>query len=342
MLSIQKLRFFLKIISKIPPRNKVEILRKESIAHFPLVKYMHDSLMAKTIKNGVTKPLFLIIENTNICNAQCVICSHKDMKREKGVMSTDLYKRIIDEMELLNISQLQLAEMGEPLLDPNLTERVKYASKKSIRVRIFTNGSLVSSTLAKNLIDSGLSEITFSIDDVVQEDYERIRYPLKYHAVIENLKRLFLLRVRLHKKTPIISIAINSIDKTAAKLRQYREYRFIKEHSDFIKICSREMIHDWSEEYIDNKEIKRYAQEARRLPCRRLWTDMTVFWDGRVPLCCIDYEGKNILGDTNKQSISEIWRGKLLAQTRDVHLRGEYKSIPLCNNCLLRYDWWVF
>ena len=39
-------------------------------------------------------------------------------------------------------------------------------------------------------------------------------------------------------------------------------------------------------------------------PCYRPWLTFTVLWDGRVSLCCADFDGKTILGDLNTQSIA--------------------------------------
>ena len=39
------------------------------------------------------------IETTNICNAHCIMCPREKLDREKGTMSIDLFKKIIDEVK---------------------------------------------------------------------------------------------------------------------------------------------------------------------------------------------------------------------------------------------------
>ena len=39
-------------------------------------------------------------------------------------------------------------------------------------------------------------------------------------------------------------------------------------------------------------------------PCYRPWLTFTVLWDGRVSLCCADFDGKTILGDLNTSPIA--------------------------------------
>ena len=45
-------------------------------------------------------------------------------------------------------------------------------------------------------------------------------------------------------------------------------------------------------------------------PCYRLWLTFTVLWDGRVSLCCADFDGRHVLGDLNTSSIREIWNAE--------------------------------
>ena len=40
------------------------------------------------------------IENTNHCNASCVMCPRESHFREKGIMNIDLYKKIIQELSI--------------------------------------------------------------------------------------------------------------------------------------------------------------------------------------------------------------------------------------------------
>ena len=45
-------------------------------------------------------------------------------------------------------------------------------------------------------------------------------------------------------------------------------------------------------------------------PCYRPWLTFTVLWDGRVSLCCADFDGRNVLGDLNTSTIQEIWNAE--------------------------------
>ena len=42
-------------------------------------------------------PRGLMIEPSNICNANCVFCPSSDITRSRGFMTFELFKKIIDE-----------------------------------------------------------------------------------------------------------------------------------------------------------------------------------------------------------------------------------------------------
>src|SRR5215213_1852858 len=72
-------------------------------------------------------PEIVQIESTNICNAKCVFCPRDDMHRRQGVMSVELFRKIVDECAELGITYVRMHNYGEALLDRRLVEKVQYA-----------------------------------------------------------------------------------------------------------------------------------------------------------------------------------------------------------------------
>ena len=63
-------------------------------------------------------PRVLAFETTPLCNANCIFCGYQYDTRPKGIMSMELFKRILDEYVDLGGSVVSLAPMvGEPLMD---------------------------------------------------------------------------------------------------------------------------------------------------------------------------------------------------------------------------------
>jgi hypothetical protein len=78
-------------------------------------------------------PDIVQIESTNLCNAKCVFCPRDEMHRRQGVMDFDLFRKVVDECAALGITHVRVHNYGEPFLDKQLVEKVRYAKSKGIR-----------------------------------------------------------------------------------------------------------------------------------------------------------------------------------------------------------------
>ena len=259
------------------------------------------------------------VETTNACNAKCVICPHRKMKRPVGYMDDVLYNRIIDECAEHNCGNVHLHNFGEPLLDKHLAERVRYAKKKGLkRVIIFSNGSLLTARRADELMDAGLDEIKISFDGAAKEEFERIRPPLKFDTIVSNIKEL--IKTRDLRKFPLkVKVACHS---TSDKGETIRSLENCVDEFSFGKV------HNWAD-----SEINHAVKSRIRKPCSRVWRTFTILSSGSAALCCLDYEGKVILGDVNNMSIFEIWKNKAYKEIRSLHKMAQQEQITICRNC---------
>ena len=67
-------------------------------------------------------------------------------------------------------------------------------------------------------------------------------------------------------------------------------------------------------------------------PCGKPFREMSIDWNGKVPICCIAWGGEYIAGDVTKQKISEIWQGDRFNAMRQKLLRGQ-RDTMLCKGC---------
>jgi radical SAM protein with 4Fe4S-binding SPASM domain len=300
----------------------------------PLYRLAYQKWMRLKMRKGNSAPKSLMIENTNICTANCSFCPHQKMKRPEGVMKMSLYKKIIDEASQIGVKQITLHGFGEPFMDKLFFKRVAYAkSKGNLKVITNTNGMFLDSKIISQIIGSGLDEIYISFDAASVDTYRKIRPGLDYFMVESNIIKLLEEKERfpgLGLKI-YLSFIENSINKK--EVRAY--YQKWRGKVDGVSIS---LMHNWAGEL---------GQERRALqkdPCRLLWTDLVISWDGRAPLCCNDYENAVIIGDLNKQNILTVWRGEELAKIRSWHKGFEFSKVPLCQRCSLNYHcrlpWW--
>ena len=87
-------------------------------------------LLLATNRDEAPLPEIVQIESTNICNAKCVFCPRDEMHRRQGVMDFDLYRKVVDECAALGITHVRVHNYGEPFLDKQLVEKVRYAKSK--------------------------------------------------------------------------------------------------------------------------------------------------------------------------------------------------------------------
>jgi MoaA/NifB/PqqE/SkfB family radical SAM enzyme len=264
-------------------------------------------------------PPVIRIETTNACNARCVDCPHRRMQRPVVTMDDALFRRIIDQCADRPCRSVHLHNFGEPLLDRRLPDRIRYAKEKGLRrVAIFSNGSLLTPDLAERLIDAGLDEIKISVDGATREEFEQIRPPLKFDAVINNIKQLVQLRDA--RKAPLkIGVACHS---TSDKSGTIRAIESCVDKFHFGKV------HNWAD-----SEIASTPRTGTRKPCARVWRTFTILADGTVALCCLDYEGKIALGNVGDAPLEEIWRGRSYARIRALHRTARQHELSLCGNC---------
>lgn len=263
-------------------------------------------------------PDIVQIESTNICNAKCVFCPRDEMHRRQGIMTVELFRKIVDECAELGITHIRMHNYGEAFMDRKLVEKVRYAKQKGIReVGMISNGSLITEPIARGMIDAGLDAINISVDASGKEVFESTRIGLKYDKVIANIERLVRLRGESGKRRPKLILSFVRQNNSADEHAFIEHWRPI---ADKIHVTD---LHNWAGTLNTESDVN--------YPCYRPWLTFTVLWDGRVSLCCADFDGKTILGDLNTHSIAEVWNAEPYRKVRREHL--ESGGPDICRAC---------
>ena len=263
-------------------------------------------------------PEIVQIESTNICNAKCVFCPRDEMHRRQGIMSFDLFRKIVDECVELGITHVRVHNYGEPFVDRKLVDKVRYAKEKGIQeVGMISNGSLITEQVARGMVDAGLDAINISVDAAGKDVFESTRIGLKYDKVIANIERLVRLRTESGKRRPKLILSFVRQNNSADEQAFIEHWRAV---ADKIHITD---LHNWAGTLNTESDVN--------YPCYRPWLTFTVLWDGRVSLCCADFDGKTILGDVTTQSIAEIWNADPYRKARRQHL--ESGGPDICRAC---------
>ncbi len=264
-------------------------------------------------------PRTVRIETTNHCQADCVFCPRSTIGRSKGLMKQELFEKVVKECVEGGTRLLHLHGYGEPLLDKQLPDRIRFCKEQGIpRVKIFTNGDLLRGDLAQRLMKCGLDEIKISIDGSDSKEFNLLRVGLDHAKVVENVKAFRALRDELGQTTPTI---VAATCQTSNRKQTEEMLANVVDHIDFTHI------HNWGGAMGD-------AEKQRvRKPCDRLWRTMTVLINGDVALCCLDYSGKEVLGNAGDAKMMDIWNNSRYNELRKLHRESRQDEIALCGNC---------
>ncbi len=286
-------------------------------------------------------PPIIMIEPTNICNLKCPLCpsGNGTLKRTKGYMSFNVFKKIIDDVYKTAFIVV-LWNQGEPYLNKGFSKMVKYASDKGLFTLVSTNGNI--NYNAEDIVNSGLDSMIVSLDGTTQETYNKYRINGKLDVVVKNVKDIVAAKKKLKKTNPLLHWQFLVMKHNEHEIEE------IKTLSKELEVDNLELksIQIYSKDDIDNylpinPKYRRYKVNGNNFElkygiknrCRRIWTNAVVNWDGEVAICCFDKDGEFKVGNVMDTELKQLWKSKNIMKIRNQILKDR-KQIPICKNCL--------
>jgi radical SAM protein with 4Fe4S-binding SPASM domain len=291
------------------------------------IRPIREAVKRLSIKNRLRRPLKVTIEITNACNSDCIMCPRQSMTRPVKNMDFELYKKIIDDCGRIGVKIIQPFNFGEPLMHNRLGDFIKYAKEHTqSRVQISTNAALLTNEKAMELLDSGLDRINIDIDGFTKDTFEKVRKNLNFDKVVENTERFIELKNRLNKSI-FITVSIINMDETEGEIEEFKRY-----WKPRINRVLDVQYNTWTGS-VENRNNSINNSKRFNCPCKMLWDQMVILQDGKVALCCLDYDGKVVVGDIKNESIMDIWNGKILNSIRQKQIELKFDEISTCRAC---------
>jgi pyruvate-formate lyase-activating enzyme len=296
--------------------------------------YDRENLLAAVRKELDNAPITTLrhpevrYEVTDNCNAECIMCPrdlHK-LGRPHGVMSTDSYKKSLDEVAALGCKQIVLTGFGEPLVDRHLEEKVAYAKSLGLRTYIISNASLLNEKRSTGLIEAGLDELRVSFYGMGQQSYETVMVGLKFDVTMANLNGFLELREKLGSKKPRLELNWLVLPENEADTEAFQEYWEPK--ADAIEI--------WKpHNFGDGRNYReRFDEVALKNTCGRPENGpLQIQWNGEAIPCCYDYNNQIVLGNAFEQPVLDILNGEKYQLLRLAHREKRFSLFPFCNQC---------
>ena len=274
-------------------------------------------------------PLDVIAETSNICNLRCIMCFQSDealpvSKTTKvPLMTMDTFKKIVDECARYRLPALKLSWRGEPMLNRNFTEMLRYAKSKGIlEVTSLTNGTLMDETICRQIVDAKMDQLIISIDGFTKETYEKIRVGADYDVVLNNVKNLIGIRGKLKK--PFIRLQYTESDINRHETMEF--YQYWKNRVDEISISYCQDFGSPEKNSPENVPIHEYC-------CQQPFQRLVIMTDGNVCVCATDIIGSLIIGNIHDSSIKELWNSKKINEIRVKHKTRQSYHINMCRIC---------
>ena len=289
-------------------------------------------------------PVSLAIEPTTACNLRCPECPSglRAFTRPTGMLQKDFFSQTIDELsdELL---YLVFYFQGEPYLNPDFLQMVKYASQKKIYTATSTNAHYLNDEAARKTVESGLDRLIISIDGTTQEVYQQYRVGGNLNKVLEGARNIVKWKKSLKSKKPYTFFQFLVVRPNEHQIADIK--RLAKEIGvDGVRFKTAQ-VYDFENDphglIPRGSKYSRYRRNANgdyeqknKLynHCWRLWHAPVVTWDGLVVPCCFDKDADHRMGDLKRKSFKEIWNDNDYRQFRSQVLSGR-KNIDICSNC---------
>lgn len=249
-------------------------------------------------------PKNIQIEISSRCTLHCPLCpkGRNEIKRERQDIDVRLFRDIIQEIGEHD-PRVQLWNYGEPLLHENILEILEAIGTDFSDCSMSTNGHIMTDKLARRIVNSGLTEIIFSIDGIDQHTYERYRKGGSLNMVLHNLGRV--IAAKGESKSDIKVTAQHIIFKHNFKDVPFLGDFFYPRGVEDIKVKSAMMMLEGEE-----REIVRVAREYLHLDypgeryeivdgrlsmkgepmdrCPLIESSLVVTTDGMLLPCCWD------------------------------------------------------
>lgn len=277
-------------------------------------------------------PQIVQIETVMGCNLKCEMCPVPRSKEEMAgrlpkIMTPETFQNIISEIRD-KPRNLHLNQMGEPLLNKHICNFVRSAKKDGHSVAFTTNGLLLTTDIAKELLASKIDRIIFSVDGFEADTYEKIRIGSNYEKVKNNILMICSMKKKLQCKTKFQIDCILS-DLTKNETQKMKE--FWGNQVDALNFIP---LDDWGGNFDLPPNFgleKKAPQGPKRYPCDLLWTTVNISAEGNVMYCCHDYKLESKLSNVNNKRLSQIWKEEVFKE-RKKHVTGKIDAPP-CASC---------
>ena len=313
--------------------------------------------------NRLSRHSTLQIEPTRRCNLDCKICIRPNLNESTASLSLKDFRKVLDSSDLRHVA---LHGWGEPLLNPELFQMVKYAEFKGVSTELTTNATLLQRNIGK-IFGSGLSSIAFGIHDrkhlpvvmpqiremITRRNREKLSKPRAYVDIViyrgnqNEIPELIEASAELNVDAVVLHRVFNIYPvrkprppggNGGKKFEAMDRFKAPPEFSDGVHKANTDVgyisIQEEKELFVKAKKLARelklrlYLPPKPSIPCRAVEYSIFVTCEGKVTPC--PYLAEFYVGDALNGGVREVvdW------QPYRSFVKN-MKEHPVCSKCPL-------
>lgn len=315
--------------------DKTKIIFKAFFRSLISIKILYSVLFKKR------ELTHLVIDISSTCNAKCPYCPrYQEGKyfKHNGIMSVEVFDTIYEQLiNFKKLKKISLYSFGEPLLNKNAGSFIRRLSKLNVKLHLSTNTTNLLSFIDDLML---LDIIQFSIEGHDKESYEANRVNLCFEKTLNNLKQfdsnIKMLRER-GVKTP--HRVIHCLFTKETNFNQFVNVwgKYVDEIK-FTPLMGHPIFnHDFTYSYMYIDDILKNkcfvsTPKSGFKTCEYLQSTLTINANGKVVLCCADYNQYADFGDYNNLK-SAFYSPNYVKLNKEIFLGKNH----VCDGCVNFY-----
>ena len=301
-------------------------------------------------------PRRLVLELTNACNLNCIMCGRNAVKFTQTFFKLDWLEKFAPIMH--KVEEVSLFGWGEPTVHPKFAEILKWLDKYPARKYFCTNGMRLG-TLEDEIFNSHVDIIAISLDGARAETNNKIRRGGNFDKIISALKSIVARKKSLGIERPYMNFVFCAMAQNFKELPKLvevaAEVGVDEVKAVYFTAFSKDLLPQalWGDTY--KKQLAEIFQKTVELgnalnvkiklphltgedpagdkshkACFVGWRDMFVGSDGYVRPC-MSTPDKFFRFDGEK-TFAEMWNDEKFQQHRQ-NVNDEQKMPTHCRNC---------
>jgi hypothetical protein len=294
------------------------------------------------------------------------------MARERGLMEEALARRLLDEIAEDRLCRwVNLSLMGEPLLHPKILEIAEHGVRLGLAIHLITNMSLLTPEHLRHLLGLPIAHLALSLQTPNSKDFKLKNAPTRFSfeetmAVLEQAVRIKLetdspTEISIHLLTTRLERPRGNklLEETRERLSLSQDFRErarawatdfglpgpsrspIREPLSFwlgldgfvpllpgVALCFKRATLWANTLLLEGAQV----EPRKKGTCQLALDTLGILWDGRLTLCCLDFDGLLSFGSVSENRIQDVLYS---AEYRESRSAFEGGSLPhaFCQQC---------